>query len=274
MNEEDSTAAKEEEYQEPVRGAGKKSDESFASRYGIYIAGVMIMAGVAYGMIKTFSGGQPPVSAPVVLPPAKQSVVQPMVPPVGDPSQATSDTVVQMSGDKVPAKEAPSSPHETVKPIEAAKPGVVAPASVSPVSPIQPVSNMDSSKIKKLKARLDALEKKIAKLDEKVVAKKEVAYPVKLVVQEKKLVVPVKPLVATVKKPEPAAKTEDKPVEIEAAASKKYRIHAIVSGRAWLAGPDGALVTVSVGDSVPGEGVVTKIDPDNGVVRVGNVVIK
>lgn len=45
-----------------------------------------------------------------------------------------------------------------------------------------------------------------------------------------------------------------------------YFIQAIIPGRAWLQDTEGRTITVTYGDSIPGLGKVTKIDPENGVV--------
>jgi intracellular multiplication protein IcmG len=54
----------------------------------------------------------------------------------------------------------------------------------------------------------------------------------------------------------------------------EFRIHAIVPGRAWLQGSNDESFSVTVGDAVPGEGVVKSIDPDKGVVRTTYTVIQ
>ena len=45
-----------------------------------------------------------------------------------------------------------------------------------------------------------------------------------------------------------------------------YSLRAVVSGRAWVVGSNGLSQTVSVGDPIPGYGVVESIDPERGVV--------
>lgn len=50
-------------------------------------------------------------------------------------------------------------------------------------------------------------------------------------------------------------------------AARSYTIQAIIPGRAWLKANNGQIITVALGDSIPGFGNVTLIDPQNGVVQ-------
>jgi len=45
-----------------------------------------------------------------------------------------------------------------------------------------------------------------------------------------------------------------------------YRVRAIVKGRAWVVGSNGLSESVTVGDPVPGYGVVESIDPERGLI--------
>ncbi|MFU8797763.1 MAG: hypothetical protein ACNA7Y_03590, partial [Gammaproteobacteria bacterium] len=46
----------------------------------------------------------------------------------------------------------------------------------------------------------------------------------------------------------------------------QYYIQAMVAGRAWLINPKGTVTTVSIGDDIPGYGVITAIDIQQGTV--------
>jgi intracellular multiplication protein IcmG len=52
----------------------------------------------------------------------------------------------------------------------------------------------------------------------------------------------------------------------KAVEASAYYIQALVPGRAWLVNQKGTATTVSVGDEVPGYGVITVIDLDQGIV--------
>jgi len=49
--------------------------------------------------------------------------------------------------------------------------------------------------------------------------------------------------------------------------ARSYYVQAIIPGRAWLKANNGQIITVGLGDSIPGFGQVTLIDPQNGMVR-------
>lgn len=49
--------------------------------------------------------------------------------------------------------------------------------------------------------------------------------------------------------------------------ARSYTIQAIIPGRAWLKANNGQIITVSLGDSIPGFGRVALIDPQNGIVQ-------
>ncbi len=75
----------------------------------------------------------------------------------------------------------------------------------------------------------------------------------------------------------------DKPKRLASRAKAEerisdYRIKAVVEGRAWVARSDStdpaAAFSVAVGDPIPGEGAVTKIDPENGIVRTTTTTIR
>lgn len=288
MAEENKNEGKEDGYQEPTRKSQKVSDESFASKYGIYVAGAVILGGVTFGMVRTFSDGeQPRVSAPIILPPASTPAAQPVVPPVNEPSQQVAPNAdIQVPEDSAAIKTGAAMPagQPTVPPVS--EPSQVASSVTSTpakAAPLAQAPSAEEGEIERIKARLDILEKRLAghheltdNKKEKPPRQKEAAHSKseQLDSQAKKIESPQKTASPTpTKKVEPPVKAASKPASAEM-MSKKYRIHAIVAGRAWLAGQDGALVTVSVGDLAPGEGAVTKIDPDNGVVFVGDIVIK
>jgi intracellular multiplication protein IcmG len=52
--------------------------------------------------------------------------------------------------------------------------------------------------------------------------------------------------------------------------SYAYRLQAAIPGRAWLMRSDGANVTVSLGDKIPGYGTIVGIDPNEGVVQTSS----
>lgn len=49
--------------------------------------------------------------------------------------------------------------------------------------------------------------------------------------------------------------------------ARSYIVQAIIPGRAWLKANNGQIITVSLGDLIPGFGRVTLIDPQNGFVQ-------
>ncbi len=49
--------------------------------------------------------------------------------------------------------------------------------------------------------------------------------------------------------------------------ARNYIVQAIIPGRAWLKANNGQIITVGLGDMIPGFGKVTLIDPQNGFVR-------
>lgn len=51
------------------------------------------------------------------------------------------------------------------------------------------------------------------------------------------------------------------------APARNYLVQAIIPGRAWLKANNGQIITVGMGDSIPGFGRVVLIDPQNGVVQ-------
>lgn len=51
------------------------------------------------------------------------------------------------------------------------------------------------------------------------------------------------------------------------ARASSYYVQAIIPGRAWLKANNGQIITVALGDGIPGFGNVTIIDPQNGFVR-------
>lgn len=51
------------------------------------------------------------------------------------------------------------------------------------------------------------------------------------------------------------------------APSPRYHLHALIPGRAWLIAKDGQVLTVSVGDNLPGLGSVKLIDTQQGLVH-------
>jgi len=51
---------------------------------------------------------------------------------------------------------------------------------------------------------------------------------------------------------------------------KQYFVQAVIPGRAWLRGADGSVLTVTVGDMVPGYGQVSTIDAYNGMVTMSS----
>jgi len=51
---------------------------------------------------------------------------------------------------------------------------------------------------------------------------------------------------------------------------KRYFVRAVIPGRAWLYGADGTSMTVTVGNSIPGYGRITAIDPYSGAVATSS----
>lgn len=66
--------------------------------------------------------------------------------------------------------------------------------------------------------------------------------------------------------------TASERVSTEGAAvqSSDFVVHAVIPGRAWLRNPEGALVSVQVGDEIPGYGKVVAINSQNGTVRMSS----
>jgi intracellular multiplication protein IcmG len=54
------------------------------------------------------------------------------------------------------------------------------------------------------------------------------------------------------------------------AAAANYYVKAMIQGRAWLITPEGATLTVSEGDNLPGYGVINSIDPVNSEVKTSS----
>lgn len=49
--------------------------------------------------------------------------------------------------------------------------------------------------------------------------------------------------------------------------ARSYLVQAIIPGRAWLKANNGQIITVGLGDAIPGFGKVVLIDPQNGIVQ-------
>jgi intracellular multiplication protein IcmG len=52
--------------------------------------------------------------------------------------------------------------------------------------------------------------------------------------------------------------------------AKVYHLKALVPGRAWLQSPDGATTTVSIGDRLPGYGIIQMINTEQGIVTTSS----
>jgi hypothetical protein len=56
---------------------------------------------------------------------------------------------------------------------------------------------------------------------------------------------------------------------------KVYHLKALIPGRAWLQTREGATATVTLGDRLPGYGIIQTINTDSGIVTTssGNVIV-
>lgn len=62
-------------------------------------------------------------------------------------------------------------------------------------------------------------------------------------------------------------KVKERPAPPPRIQKPPYRLQAAILGRAWLKRRDGSNVTVTIGDKIPGFGVVVFIDPNEGIVQ-------
>lgn len=67
-----------------------------------------------------------------------------------------------------------------------------------------------------------------------------------------------------------AAKRNKRARQQQRVARKQYYIQALIPGRAWLTSSDDRMITVREGDTVPGYGVVTAIDPAQSAVMTSS----
>ncbi len=77
-----------------------------------------------------------------------------------------------------------------------------------------------------------------------------------------------KPVPVEIKKPEKKKALKNKTKKPEVKAS--YYVKAMIQGRAWLMMPDGATLTVSEQDELPGYGQITSIDPEKGEIKTAS----
>lgn len=77
-----------------------------------------------------------------------------------------------------------------------------------------------------------------------------------------------KPVPVEVKKPE--KKKAPKQSAKKSAVKTSYYVKAMIQGRAWLMMPDGATLTVSEQDELPGYGQITSIDPEKGEIKTAS----